>query len=416
MRLTATLSLLALVTIATAAAVRQDPRDGGQPLASAGPAPVERTDVVQTGDGQSIRLRLLLQPHHVDQADRYVAATKAALTGYGRLLGPFPAAMLTIVDPIVDGTSPDLEPGVTTSRRPERPSLHRGQSAVIVAGSHWYSPWTTAEPEMAVVLGIGRVYWRAQSPMNDERLGEALATFTAARVFADAFPGRFVRTRRYFRGLVAWPYGDAPWTKDVNGYLADVALDPTASSADIGRAHDVLALATLERLVGAETMDRVLRAYAARGTSDAAASADFETIAREISSQDLTSFFDATRRRDVAFDYGVDMPSTGARASSAVVRRLAAGAFPVDVRVTFDDGSSRVERWDGRDDRHAFAYAAGAAIASVEIDPAYVLRLDVRRANNSWSASPRGARAARLWSLRWLAWFQHALMDYAFFA
>jgi hypothetical protein len=214
---------------------------------------------------------------------------------------------------------------------------------------------------------------------------------------------------------VTWPYSDAPWTNEVDGDLVDVALDPAAAAADTGRAHDVLALATLERVVGVETMDRILRASAARQTRMSSARTDFETIARDVSGRDLTWFFDATRRYDVAFDYAVDMPPAGT-GTSAVVRRLSSGVFPVDVRVTFDDGSSRVEHWDGRDERRAFEYAPAPAIAAVEIDPDHVLRLDVHRTNNSWSAHSRGAHAARAWSLRWLVWFQHALMDYAFFA
>jgi hypothetical protein len=42
--------------------------------------------------------------------------------------------------------------------------------------------------------------------------------------------------------------------------------------------------------------------------------------------------------------------------------------------------------------------------------------LDVLRTNNSWTARPQGARAADKWSLRWLSWFQHVLLTYAFFA
>jgi hypothetical protein len=162
-------------------------------------------------------------------------------------------------------------------------------------------------------------------------------------------------------------------------------------------------------------MDRILRAAVARQTRTSSARADFEAIASNVSGRDLTWLFDATRRHDVAFDYAVDMPPAGA-GTSAVVRRLAAGTFPVDVRITFDDGSSRVEHWDGREERRAFEYASAPAITTVEIDSAHVLRLDVHRTNNSWSARPRGAHAARAWSLRWLVWFQHALMDYAFFA
>jgi hypothetical protein len=408
MRLTSVLSLCALVAISVAAAARQNGGKKDDLAALAGPAAVERTDVFTAPGGTTVPLRLLVQADHVDQADRYFSAAKAALAGYGRLLGPFPSTTLTIVDPV---TAPALK-----VRRSET-TTDADATAVIVASSHWFSPWTTADPEMAVVQGIGRVYWRAQSSMDDEapRFLEALATFTAARVFAGAFPDRFVHTRRYFRGLVTWPYSDAPWTNDVDGNLVDVALDRAAAPADTRRAHDVLALATLERIVGTETMDRILRASAARQTRTSSARADFEAIARNVSGRDLTWLFDATRRHDVAFDYAVDMPPAGA-GTSAVVRRLAAGTFPVDVRVTFDDGSSRVEHWDGREERRAFEYAPAPAITTVEIDSAHVLRLDVHRTNNSWSAHPRGAHAARAWSLRWLVWFQHALMDYAFFA
>jgi hypothetical protein len=406
MRLTSVLTLFALVAISVAATARQNGRKNDDLPALAGPASVERTDVFTAPGGTAVHLRLLVQADHVDQADRYFSAAKAALAGYGQLLGPFPSTTLTIVDPVI-------------SRRggPEGPPLHQEQTPIIVASAHWFSPWTTAEPEMAVVQGIGRIYWRVQSSMDDEewRLREALAAFTAARVFADALPGRFAHTRRYFRGLVTWPYSDAPWTKDVDGDMVDVALDPAAAAADTGRAHDVLALATLERVVGTETMDRILRAAVARQTRTSSARADFEATAGEIAGRDLTSFFDATRRHDVAFDYAVDMPPAGA-GTSAVVRRLSPGVFPVDVRVTFDDGSSRVEHWDGRDEQRTFEYARAPAIAAVEIDPDRVLRLDVHRTNNSWSAHSHGAHAARAWSLRWLVWFQHALMDYAFFA
>jgi hypothetical protein len=408
MRLTSVLSLCALVAISVAAAARQNGGKKDDLAALAGPAAVERIDVFTAPGGTTVPLRLLVQADHVDQADRYFSAAKAALAGYGQLLGPFPSTTLTIVDPV---TSPDLK-----VRRSEM-TFGADATPVIVAGAHWFSPWTTAEPEMAVVQEIGRVYWLAGPPVDDEehRFREALATFTAARVFADAFPGRFVHTRRYFQGLVTWPYSDAPRTNEVDGDLVDVALDPAAAQADTGRAHEVLALATLERVVGVETMDRILRASAARQTRMSSARTDFETIARDVSGRDLTWFFEATRRYDVAFDYAVDMPPAGA-GTSAVVRRFAAGTFPVDVRVTFDDGSSRVEHWDGRDERRAFEYAPAPAIAAVEIDPDHVLRLDVHRTNNSWSAHPRGAHAARAWSLRWLVWFQHALMDYAFFA
>ena len=44
-------------------------------------------------------IRLLLQPEHRDQAERHVAATRAALKHYGTWFGPYPYPQITVVDP-----------------------------------------------------------------------------------------------------------------------------------------------------------------------------------------------------------------------------------------------------------------------------------------------------------------------------
>jgi len=92
--------------------------------------------------------------------------------------------------------------------------------------------------------------------------------------------------------------------------------------------------------------------------------------------------------------------------------------FPVDVRVTLRDGSTINERWDGRDRWQAFTYpnaGASQAVDKVEVDPARVLLLDVNYTNNSWTARPRAAEAAKKWALRWLIWAEDLLVTYGFF-
>jgi hypothetical protein len=42
--------------------------------------------------------------------------------------------------------------------------------------------------------------------------------------------------------------------------------------------------------------------------------------------------------------------------------------------------------------------------------------LDVNYTNNSWSATPQAAAAARKWSWRWMAWVQEVMLTYGFFA
>jgi hypothetical protein len=102
--------------------------------------------------------------------------------------------------------------------------------------------------------------------------------------------------------------------------------------------------------------------------------------------------------------------------STVVVRRLGSGVFPVDVKVSFADGADVTERWDGEAGWRAFRYRRGARVITVEVDPARVLLLDLNTTNNTWTARPRGADAARHWSLRWLIWLQNVLLTYAFVA
>ncbi len=46
-----------------------------------------------------VDLTLLLQPEHSRQGERYLRAARAAISGYGRVLGAYPYDTLTIVDP-----------------------------------------------------------------------------------------------------------------------------------------------------------------------------------------------------------------------------------------------------------------------------------------------------------------------------
>jgi hypothetical protein len=97
------------------------------------------------------------------------------------------------------------------------------------------------------------------------------------------------------------------------------------------------------------------------------------------------------------------------------VRRYGEGVFPIDVRVTFADGGTITEAWDGRARWQTFTYRRGTAVTAVDVDPDRVLMLDVNATNNSWTSAPAARLASRRWSLRWLAWLEELLLTHAFF-
>jgi hypothetical protein len=185
-------------------------------------------------------------------------------------------------------------------------------------------------------------------------------------------------------------------------------------------AKTALWLTTLERMIGWDRTQRVLTTYFARYAFRHPVPRDFFAVASEVSGQDLTWFFDAVYRSAATFDYAVAQVTTepesgGLTRSVVVVRRLGDGVFPVDIRFTFEDGSTTVERWDGMARWHAIPQVHIGGLRKVEIDPDRVLTLDVSYTNNSWTAEPRAAEAASSWALRWLTWVQSTLLTYAFF-
>ena len=389
---------------------------------------IERRDRVETPGKPPVDLRLLLQPEHATEADRYLTAAREALKHWGERLGPYPWPQLTIVDPVTV-TNPRVQGGTTSGM--EYPTLITGET-------RWSTRWSDDLLETTIVHEVGHQYFQSAVASNETDhawLDEGLTTFLTGQIVETAFPHRFVAVDRYLGGLITWQHPSVRWSRLHQGYALDAYRDspgwdaatvPTwrqspQTSAVTTYARVPLALETLERLLGADVMAAAFSTFFAHGRFGHPTPEDFFSIVNTAAGRDMAWFFDATLRRPDLFDYAVDdVTSTtsalGTRRSTVVVRRLASGVFPIDVRVTFADGEVALERWDGQRAWQLFTYERDAAITRVEIDPDRILVLDVYRTNNSWTSAPLGAQAADKWTMRWLAWMQHTLMTYAFFA
>ncbi|MGZ4831768.1 MAG: hypothetical protein ACXVZQ_02515, partial [Terriglobales bacterium] len=98
-----------------------------------------------------------------------------------------------------------------------------------------------------------------------------------------------------------------------------------------------------------------------------------------------------------------------------LVRRLGEMQFPVTVRVRFEDGTMKTERWDGQYRWTKFKYEGKPKIAWAVIDEDYDWKLQVQRTHDSYLAEPVKL-AAQKWYLRWVVWLQNALMAFSFFS
>jgi hypothetical protein len=139
----------------------------------------------------------------------------------------------------------------------------------------------------------------------------------------------------------------------------------------------------------------------------------------EVAGRDVGWFFDQVYRTSNVFDYGIQA-FTSAREgdrfrTNVFVRRYGEAFFPVDVRVTFENGDQITERWNGRDRWTQYTYSRPSRAVSVQVDPDRILLLDVNYTNNSRTLEPKGRLAATRWALKWMVWLEDALLSWAFF-
>jgi hypothetical protein len=214
-----------------------------------------------------------------------------------------------------------------------------------------------------------------------------------------------------------------------------------------------ITLLTLEALLG-DQWPKVIRTYHQRYRFKHPDAIDFIDTVSEVSGRDMKWFFDQTVYGTGMLDYSVSVKTEktgkegwfdrylpqvsvsenkgGAQAqayvapkkvkdedsekeSEVLVRRLGEMRFPVTVRVRFEDGSEKIERWDGQYRWTKFKYGGRAKVSSAVIDQDYDWKLQVHRTHDSYLQEPVKL-AAQKWYLRWVVWLQNALMAFSFFS
>jgi len=378
-----------------------------------------------------VRLTLLLQPEHSAQAERYLKAAKAALSGYGKVLGPYPYGTLTVVDPPW---------GARGAGGMEYPTL-------ITGGTSWSAPRSVQRPESVTVHEAGHQFFYgllASNEFEEPWLDEGFNTYMTDRVLRAAYGNDHVELNVF--GL-HFPLGiDIHRPLDSNRrYFETADWDDLAvpswkfrsrkSYGSLVYSKTALILATLERMLGTATMDRALRLYADRWRFRHPTTADFVAAVREATGQDWGWFFDRTFSSSGVVDYAVEeATSSPAKAPRGLFEKdgaLVAGppadrsrpkgydsvvtvirrgdvALPVDVLLRFDGGHVHRVSWDGEARWTRFRVAAGPRLLEALVDPDEKILLDVDRTNNGRrpEADPR---AATRWTARAVFWIQNMI-------
>jgi hypothetical protein len=258
---------------------------------------------------------------------------------------------------------------------------------------------------------------------------------------------------RLFRGYVPYKVREIKFHRmtggnRLDGYRAaarsDIEATPTfkyfpATGASITYNKTALWLSMMERMLGWETLQKILSTHFQRWKFRHPRPDDFFVIANEVSGRDLTYFFDQVYRKAAVFDYAVESvaseelktegfvtkdgkPSYVRGASSTpkqyetrvVVRRLEDGILPVDVLLKFENGDEFRDVWDGRNTWKLYTLVKPAKLSYAIVDPDRKILLDINYTNNSKILVPKAEFAASKWASKWMIALQDYLQSLSF--
>ena len=345
-----------------------------------------------------VKIRLLSYDSHERQWQPYIKCAKDSMKKFDEWYGPYPYAMLTVVDP---------PHGAGEAGGMEYPTFITGDSG-------WYIPKGVHLIDLVTEHEFGHQYWYGMVATNEFENGwldEGINSYTEVKVI-DSFYGPDV-------SIINW-LGAQLGERDLQraGYLDGPDFDPLSRTSYQDVSSDVYAgitygktatmLITLEKIVGEQTLQRALHTYFMRYRFQHPTQEDFMHTVNEVAGQDLGWYWKQAVYGTEVMDYEVKRADSDPLKwwdenlkekkgetqyeTQVILHRKGDFVFPIEAVVKFDNGESTIERWNGQDRWVRYVYRKNAKVESVQIDPAYQATMDRDYLNNSkTSESQHGA-------------------------
>ena len=394
---------------------------------------------------QPVDIKLLLQPPHRAQADRYIEAAKVAIRGYGLPLGAYPYETLTMVDPPRGGMGAGGMEYPTFITLGTHPLLNvPGFQKVLAA-------------ESVTVHEFGHNFFQgmiASNEFEESWIDEGMNSFYEM-VVMDAYYGHMINLfglRVTSLDLDRLQLGD--------GGYSDSIVQPAWTFRSGGSyglnsyARPAVTLRHLENLMGEEAFARAMRRFFQTWRFRHPSTEDFKEIMLEGADTDIRWFLEQAFHTDRDLDYrirtarsrrekdpkgwfwdddgqktllGVADRHESAEEDDAddheggdsddeqelyrtevVVERRGEFIHPVTVEFVFEDDETIRYEWDGRSRWKKFIEIRPAKLISAEVDPDHLLTLDVDQLNNS-KRLERNRKPATKMMTHLIFWLQNVL-------
>jgi len=387
------------------------------------------TDGTYNGSLGPVQVHVLALACHPKAGPRYREIIEKTLAEFDRRYGPYPYKIITVIDP-----EPDSQIGGM-----EYPTLFTG-------GTSWWEP--TYVTELTAEHEFGHQYWYgmvATNEFEDAWLDEGINSYTEVNVLSSIYGRDTSALNRPYANagdyeLQRIEYALKPDFDPVTHWAYKFRNSQTYSGVTYGKTATLLA--TLESIIGRDTMDEAMRTYFMKFRFTHPTAEDFLRTIEQVAvargratilpagdaalgvpvgfadvppvNSSLRRYFNQAVYGTQVLDYTVDSVTSSpvqwwvplpddknARKqvpylSTVYLHRKGDFVLPVTVEIVFSDGTRLRDHWDGVERWTKLTYVRNAKVVSAEIDPDHAILMDVDLFNNSYTTKANRVPARKL--------------------
>ncbi len=383
-----------------------------------------------------VNIRLMISPEHKHLAPRLLAAAKHSLQYMDEHVGPYPYTSLTILDPPMLG----LKSGFM-----EYPTY-------ITGGSFAIFPKGVRTLESLIAHEFCHQYFMGMVATNEKEepwLDEGFVTYHEDKIMESLYGNN-----GSLFNILGYKVNNSSFSRHEYvsldnpscGHISRSGWEIIDGFKGITYSKTATMLRTMEKMMGEDEFVKWMKSYFSiysfshpRGTemishlknylassSNPNALGDpdlfFEQIVHGVDVLDYAvneiSYYQETSYRGIKDKNGQKEFSEGNRAkkisSRVMVHRKGGVILPVDIKVTFKDGSHEIVNWNGVENTKFFTFVNEYPVVTVEIDPEFKLYLDINLNNNSYTVSPKKTPSLKIGS-KMIYWVHNLIQSIGIF-
>lgn len=326
-----------------------------------------------------VKIKLYLDPLHADLEERYFFAAKQSLKKYSEWFGPYPYSTLSIVVP---------PKGANGAGGMEYPTL------VTAWGAAEEQPgWSL---EQVIVHEIGHQYWYgmvASNEFEEAWLDEGFTSYAEDKAMKAIYDLTGNLPLQATSLTSPAPLKQSAWEYENHRQYADNVYT---------RAK--LVLVDIERQIGEQQMQRVLRSYFQQWRFKHPGTDDFRKVLEKATGQSWDFYFKQYVHGGLVRDFSIrsiDVRSIEdqgrTRYESVVVAERSGGFYrQIPIRFGLQDGTILTEQWNGEEAEMKFRLIQDSPVIWAAIDPERKNVLDTKPSNNFMRKE-----ADEVWRTRW---------------